>query len=67
MVMVGKAEAAADLDVWPGFRVIPRIETAVGFRVLGDFAAHPDVIAPAWGGEDLTLSSGPVGPRSSNG
>jgi citrate lyase subunit beta/citryl-CoA lyase len=58
MVMVGKAEAAADLDVWPGFRLIPQIETAVGFRALGDIAAHPDVIALAWGGEDLTLSLG---------
>lgn len=43
MVMIGKAEAAAD---------------AVGFRALGDIAAHPDVIALAWGGEDLTLSFG---------
>ncbi|MBB5832920.1 HpcH/HpaI aldolase/citrate lyase family protein [Brachybacterium aquaticum] len=70
-VMLAKTESAADVGRLvarlPGTRVIALCETARGVLAAGEIAAHPDVAALMWGGEDLIASLGGTSSRRSDG
>jgi len=59
-LMLAKAETSAQLDALheAGYRIVALCETALGISRLPEIAAHPAVIALAWGALDLTASMG---------
>src|SRR5699024_12628845 len=51
----------------PGVKVIGLCETARGILAAPTLAAHPDVAALMWGGEDLVASRGGTSSRRADG
>ena len=70
-VMLPKASAPAAVDrivgALPGVKVIALCETARGILAAPTLAAHPDVAALMWGGEDLVASLGGTSSRRADG
>ena len=70
-VMLPKASAPAAVDrivgALPGVKVIALCETARGILAAPTLAAHPDVAALMWGGEDLIASLGGTSSRRADG
>ncbi|AXK46676.1 HpcH/HpaI aldolase/citrate lyase family protein [Brachybacterium saurashtrense] len=70
-VMLPKAGCTADVDrlvaALPGVRVVVLCETAPGVLAAPALAAHPDVDALMWGGEDLVASLGGTSSRGADG
>src|SRR5699024_9584979 len=70
-VMLPKASAPAAVDrivgALPGGKVIALCETARGILAAPTLAAHPDVAALMWGGEDLIASLGGTSSRRADG
>ena len=70
-VMLPKATCPADVDrlvaLLPGVKVLALCETARGVLAAPQLAAHPDVIALMWGGEDLIASLGGTSSRRADG
>lgn len=67
MVMVAKAERAADLAAAERFDVVALCETAAGVVAAPAIAAAPNCIALMWGGEDLMASLGGRASRQADG
>jgi citrate lyase subunit beta/citryl-CoA lyase len=70
-VMLPKAETPAMVDrlvgALPGVQVVVLCETARGILAAPALAAHPDVAALMWGGEDLIASLGGTSSRHADG
>ncbi|MGP9580332.1 MULTISPECIES: HpcH/HpaI aldolase/citrate lyase family protein [unclassified Brachybacterium] len=70
-VMLPKASSLAAVDrlvgALPGVRVVALCETAGGILAAPALAAHPDVAALMWGGEDLIASLGGTSSRHADG
>lgn len=70
-VMLPKAESTSAVDrlvgALPGVQVIVLCETARGILAAPSLAAHPDVAALMWGGEDLIASLGGTSSRRADG
>lgn len=70
-VMLPKAGGLAEVDrlvgALPGVKVLVLCETARGVLAAPTFAAHPDVVALMWGGEDLIASLGGTSSRHPGG
>lgn len=68
IIMVAKAESAADFDVLPeDVSAIALCETARGVVAATAIAEHPRVVALMWGAEDLVASLGGSASRRANG
>ncbi|GAA4158042.1 CoA ester lyase [Gryllotalpicola daejeonensis] len=67
LLMLAKAESAADVDPLDGFDVIALCETARGVRAADELAAHPAVVGLSWGAEDLVASLGGRSSRTPGG
>jgi len=69
-VMVPKADGALELPAGPGgepYAVVALCETAAGVLAAPALAARPDVVALAWGAEDLVASLGGTSSRGVDG
>lgn len=70
-VMLPKAAGLAAVDrlvgALPGVQVVALCETARGILAAPALAAHPDVVALMWGGEDLIASLGGTSSRRADG
>ncbi|WP_394214965.1 HpcH/HpaI aldolase/citrate lyase family protein [Brachybacterium vulturis] len=70
-VMLPKASSLSAVDrlvgALPGVRVVALCETARGILAAPTLAAHPDVAALMWGGEDLIASLGGTSSRHADG
>lgn len=66
-VMLAKAETAADVERWAGFRVIALCESPLGVRNAELLAALPGVVALTWGAEDLVAALGGTSSRHADG
>lgn len=70
-VMLPKASSLAEVDrlvgALPGAQVLVLCETARGVLAAPTLAAHPDVVALMWGGEDLIASLGGTSSRHPGG
>lgn len=70
-VMLPKASSPAEVDrlvgALPGVQVVALCETARGVLAAPALAAHPDVVALMWGGEDLIASLGGTSSRHADG
>ncbi len=70
-VMLPKAGRAAEVDrlvaALPGAKVLVLCETARGILAAPELAAHPDVVALMWGGEDLVADLGGTSSRTEDG
>lgn len=67
MVMLAKAEVPADADLLLGFQVIAQIESARGVIEADALAGVRNVVALAWGSEDLVASLGGTSARLPDG
>lgn len=70
-VMLPKAGSVAEVDrlvaAIPSAKVLVLCETARGILAAPALAAHPDVVALMWGGEDLVADLGGTSSRSEDG
>lgn len=70
-VMLPKAATLSEVDrlvgALPGVQVVALCETARGILAAPALAAHPDVAALMWGGEDLIASLGGTSSRHADG
>ena len=70
-VMLPKAGATAEVGrlvaALPSAKVIVLCETARGILAAPALAAHPDVVALMWGGEDLVADLGGISSRGADG
>ena len=67
MVMLAKAESAAQLKSLEGYQVIALCETAAGILNASAIAAEPNVVGLMWGAEDLLASLGGLSSRNDDG
>ena len=70
-VMLPKAGSAAEVGrlvaALPSAKVLVLCETARGILAAPELAAHPDVVALMWGGEDLVADLGGTSSRGADG
>lgn len=67
MVMLAKAESAAQIDALAGFAVFALCETALGVVRAVEIAQHPSVVGMMWGAEDLIASMSGRSSRDASG
>jgi citrate lyase subunit beta / citryl-CoA lyase len=66
-LMLAKAETTAEVDLLDGFGVVALCESPRGVLAAAELAAHPSVVALAWGAEDLVAALGGTSSRGPDG